>query len=90
MPDDELRAIRARLHERMKAIRGDGFSQAGSLIGAYKRTLQQLDSAIDIAENMRPPEERDEAQANPDCMGRGEHNIPSCECRRIFGIIGRP
>lgn len=87
--DEELRAVRARLHERMKAIKGDGFSQAGSLIGAYKRALQQIDTCIDLAETMPAPRERDESRPNPDCLGSGEHNIPSCQCRVIFSIISR-
>jgi hypothetical protein len=88
--DEELRAIRARLHERMKAVKGDGFSQAGSMIGAYKRTLQQLDTAIGLAESLPAPSEGpDQSQPNERCLGRGEHNLPSCECRVIFSIISR-
>jgi len=82
----------ARLRERMRAVEGDGFGHAGHLIGAYKRTLQKLSEAIELAETVPPPSEsdRDQSQPNPDCMGRGGDNVSSCECRVIFSIIGRP
>lgn len=88
--DDELRGMIKRLRERRDSLRGgDGFTHAGTLIGAYKRTLAQMESLV-MLEETAPVEEKCEfeEQANPDCLGRGSDNTPGCTCRLVFESIG--
>jgi hypothetical protein len=78
--DVELRAMRDRLHERMKAVHGDGFGVAGNLIGAYKRTVNRLDEAIALAEELAalPPSPRKGAapDSGDNCPACGRPNCP--------------
>lgn len=86
MPD-ELRAMIDRLRERRNALRGgDGFGNAGTLIGAYKKTIAKMEELVTLVETLpltdsSPQDEK----SNPDCFG----NLPGCECRKVFDATYR-
>jgi len=88
--DEELRQMAARIRERMKAVEGDGFGVAGNLIGAYKRTVQRLDEAIALAEELAalPPAPR--RGASPDsgdnCPACGRPGCPY-DWREVFAVL---
>lgn len=82
---EEIGDLIVRLRAEGKALEGDGFSHVGNVKGAVKRACQQLETLQLLLENT-PTEEKSkvEERANPACYGTNEHNIPTCECRRIF------
>jgi hypothetical protein len=83
---EEIGDLIVRLRAEGKALEGDGFSHVGNVKGAVKRACVQLESLQLLLAN--PPTEEKakvvESAPNPNCYGTNEHNIPTCECRRIF------
>jgi hypothetical protein len=89
----EIILFAKRLREYGKAIEGDGFGKIGDLKAAIKRTcvrLEEVAELIDLCEAAagKNPVIREE-QRNPDCLGLGEHNLPGCDCRKVFDSINR-
>jgi hypothetical protein len=84
---EEIGDLIVRLRAEGKALEGDGFSHVGNVKGAVKRACVQLEALQLLLENT-PAEEKTKAKVedrpNPACYGTNEHNIPTCECKRIF------
>jgi hypothetical protein len=79
--DDELRAMVSRLRERRNLLKGgDGFGYAGTLIGAYKRSIAKIEELIALVENA--PAEEPEATENPNCWD----GTPGCTCKEAWYI----
>ena len=82
---EEIGDLIVRLRAEGKALEGDGFSHVGNVKGAVKRACVQLEALQILLENA-PAEEKAkvEERANPACYGINDHNVPHCECKRIF------
>lgn len=87
MDRNEIADIIVRLRADGKALEGDGFGHVGHLKGAYKKVVRHLEEFLEILDSKPLPEVKIEVrqdQPSPDCFGENEHNVPGCECRRIF------
>lgn len=90
-PDATLRSIIEVLRTRRNALRGgDGFSHAGTLIGAYKRSIAQLEALLVLVETA-PEEEapKGDERPNPECSGRFGENVPTCQCKTIADRLAK-
>ena len=89
MTPNEIAEFLARLRTYGRSIEGDGFGKVGDLKAAVKRTCVRLEEVAQLIEAMPPPElaETNEG-SNPDCCGKLEHNVPGCQCRKIWeGLV---
>jgi hypothetical protein len=89
--DRELRLMVTVLRARRNKLKGgDGFTHAGTLIGAYKRTISRMEELIALVEGA-PEEEPTQGERTPnaDCYGEYGQSVPGCQCRKIFAQIKR-
>jgi len=90
-PDATLRSMIEVLRTRRNALRGgDGFSHAGTQIGAYKRSIAQLEALLVLVESA-PEEEapKGNERLNPECSGRFGDNVPGCQCKTIADRLAK-
>jgi hypothetical protein len=66
---------------------GDGFGQAGTLIGAYKRTISRLEELIALVETMSlEHQDRPSEPESENCPACGKANCPY-DWRAVLAIL---
>jgi hypothetical protein len=81
----EIRATVSRMRQAKDSIRGDGFGRAGDVKMSFKKAIRRLEELQALLE-LGPIEEIPD-DPNPNCMGHGADNIPTCTCRLIANSI---
>lgn len=80
----QIRGMLHNLQAVKKLIRGDGFGRAGDLKSAFKKSIRRLEELQVLLEAGPIDELVQGDDANPNCLGHGADNVPSCECRLIL------
>jgi hypothetical protein len=82
----EIRMTVQNMRKAKDMIRGDGFGRAGYLKSEFKKAIRRLESLQAMLEE-GPLLEAAEDDANPNCCGHLEDNVPNCICRQIEATI---
>jgi len=82
----EIRATIMRMRQAKDVIRGDGFGRAGDLKMSFKKAIRRLEELQALLE-LGPVEMEVFDDPNPNCMGHGADNIPTCTCRLIANSL---
>jgi hypothetical protein len=97
----EIRMTVQNMRKAKDMIRGDGFGRAGYLKSEFKKAIRRLESLQAMLEEgpleegpleegpleEGPLLEAAEDDANPNCCGHLEDNVPNCICRQIEATI---
>jgi hypothetical protein len=84
----EIRMTVQNMRKAKDMIRGDGFGRAGYLKSEFKKAIRRLESLQAMLEEGPLLEAAEDAEdANPNCCGHLEDNIPTCTCRQIEATL---